>query len=143
MSAQSERGLYTKYRVQREDGRDNPGGDREHARYFVLDYVHDPFARAAVQAYIEACYDQHSSLARDLNRELRETELAHRLAQAGKEAIQRQEQYRAGLKLALNVLAPNDGRTLAGTEIIERATTALRHITRVLDLMPEGQSSAP
>lgn len=48
-------GLYRKFTVQRTDGRDAPGGDREGAEYFVLDLTNDPFAKAAIAAYIEAC----------------------------------------------------------------------------------------
>lgn len=51
MPTDKERGLYSKFIVERTDGRDQPGGDRENARYFVLDYVNDPVAREAVRTY--------------------------------------------------------------------------------------------
>ena len=44
-------GLYAKYTVYRNDGRDQPGGDKEGAEYFVLDCTHDPHAIPAIRAY--------------------------------------------------------------------------------------------
>lgn len=64
-------GLYGKFEVRRRDGRDQPGGDKAIARYFVLDYVHDPFARTALAAYADACEGELPQLAVDLRRELR------------------------------------------------------------------------
>lgn len=58
-------GLFGKYRVQRVDGRAEPG-----ARYFVLDYAHDWHARVALAAYIEVCRESKPDLARDLAAEL-------------------------------------------------------------------------
>jgi hypothetical protein len=66
--------LHRKYRVERADGRDQPGGDKATARYFVLDYVHDPFARAALASYIDACRETLPGLAADLRCELADTE---------------------------------------------------------------------
>lgn len=65
--------LFAKFTVARTDGRDQPGGDKASARYFVLDYVHDPYAREALQAYIDACRDGIPGLAADLERALRVT----------------------------------------------------------------------
>jgi len=48
---QKRRGMYEKFRVERTDDRDKAGGDREGARYFVLDIDHDPFAPVALEAY--------------------------------------------------------------------------------------------
>lgn len=62
--------LHRKYRVERADGRDQPGGDKAAARYFVLDYVHDPYARVALAAYAEACQARLPGLADDLRHEL-------------------------------------------------------------------------
>lgn len=45
-------GYYEKYNVSRKDGRDQPGGDREGAQYFVLDLSHDRFARLAMNVYL-------------------------------------------------------------------------------------------
>jgi hypothetical protein len=67
-------GLYAKYHVERVDGRDQPGGDKTAARYFVLDYVHDPFAREALAAYANACERELPQLARDLRVSLTVTE---------------------------------------------------------------------
>jgi len=61
-----DRGLYEKYTVKRTDGRSEPGQKHEHCRYFVLDLTHDEFARAAIEAYIEACKAKYPDLAADL-----------------------------------------------------------------------------
>ncbi|HEY5530093.1 MAG TPA: hypothetical protein VIL51_11715 [Thermoleophilia bacterium] len=47
--------LQQKYWVDRIDGRDLSGGDRVDSKYFVLDYVHDPYAIPALEAYAAAC----------------------------------------------------------------------------------------
>jgi hypothetical protein len=57
--------LHSKYHVERTDGRDQHG-----ARYFVLDYAHDPYAQVALAAYIEACQHTMPGLAADLWRAL-------------------------------------------------------------------------
>lgn len=62
------RGLYQKFNVSRKDGRDAPGGDRGGAEYFTLDLTHDPFARAALRAYADACQDALPELAADIRR---------------------------------------------------------------------------
>lgn len=59
-------GLRAKFHVERLDRRDRPGGDKADAGYFVLDYVHDPYARAAVAAYADACETDLPQLAADL-----------------------------------------------------------------------------
>lgn len=61
-------GLYRKFNVTRVDGRDMPGGDREGARYFVLDLTNDKHAFAALLAYIESAKDDLPELANDLRR---------------------------------------------------------------------------
>lgn len=66
-------GLYRKYSVKRVDGRDLPGGDKEKARYFVLDYVHDPYARYALAAYADNCELNITELADGIRAALRET----------------------------------------------------------------------
>lgn len=75
----SERGLFGKFFVDRVDGRDRPGGDKHGARYFVLDYMHDPIARVALRAYIEECRSRGMflALADDLNDELTDTRHTH------------------------------------------------------------------
>ena len=61
-------GLINKYSVHRTDGRDAPGGDKDGASYFVLDYAHDPIARAALEYYAElARAEEYVALANDLN----------------------------------------------------------------------------
>ena len=60
-------GLINKYSVHRTDGRDAPGGDKDGASYFVLDYAHDPIARAALEYYSElARAEDYVALADDL-----------------------------------------------------------------------------
>jgi hypothetical protein len=66
-------GLYGKFRVARVDGRDQPGGDKSGARYFVLDYVHDENARAALMFYADLCEDDLPALAADLRSHLEST----------------------------------------------------------------------
>lgn len=67
-------GLYRKYCVYRTDGRDMEGGDREKARYFVLDYIHDPYARRALELYAQICEQEYPYLSQDLQKELKQTE---------------------------------------------------------------------
>lgn len=62
------RELYSKFDVQRADGRDLQGGDRQDARYFVLDLTYDPFAMAALEAYANQCQRLYPALAADLFR---------------------------------------------------------------------------
>jgi len=68
----TERGLYGKFTVGREDGRDLHGGDRERADYFVLDLTFDPFAIPALRAYADACEGEYPALAADLRKKLDE-----------------------------------------------------------------------
>jgi len=60
------RGLYDKYKVQRTDGRDLPGGDKTNARYFVLDLVNDPYSISALMCYANNAKYDHPELAKDL-----------------------------------------------------------------------------
>lgn len=62
-----EQGLYSKYIINRVDGRDAPGGDRHGAEYFVLDTTFDPFALPALVAYANACRNEYPLLAADLD----------------------------------------------------------------------------
>lgn len=66
-------GLSEKFHVRRVDGRDSPGGDKADAKYFVLDYVHDPYARFAVAAYANKCESMCPELASDLRAALDRT----------------------------------------------------------------------
>lgn len=59
-------GYYEKFEVRRKDGRDQPGGDREGAEYFTLDLTHDPYARAALEAYAAAAGEELPELVADL-----------------------------------------------------------------------------
>lgn len=59
-------GLHSKYTVTRSDGRSAPGQKHERCQYFVLDLNHDPFAIAALQAYMEACKPTMPELAADI-----------------------------------------------------------------------------
>lgn len=62
-----DRGIYDKFRVERTDGRSEPGEKHDGCRYFVLDVDHDPHAPAALLAYAESCRgDGHEALADDL-----------------------------------------------------------------------------
>lgn len=61
-----EQGLFQKFRVQRMDGSDRPGGRHVGCRYFVLDMDHDPHAAAALRAYAASCAYTHPQLAVDL-----------------------------------------------------------------------------
>lgn len=65
-------GLRAKFHVERVDGRDKPGGDKAGARYFVLDYIHDENARAALALYADLCETELPELAADLWAQLRE-----------------------------------------------------------------------
>ena len=58
-TSDTRRGLYSKYRVDRLDG-------KERGPYFVLDYGHDPHAAAALLAYANSCESGFPDLARDL-----------------------------------------------------------------------------
>lgn len=53
--------LNNKYLVERSDGQ-----QRSEARYFVLNYAKDPYARAALLTYANECAQTHPTLASDL-----------------------------------------------------------------------------
>ena len=63
--------IYGKFNVSRTDGRDQPGGDKEDAQYFVLDLTHDPYAREAMMFYAFKCVDEFPELAADIWRQLK------------------------------------------------------------------------
>mgnify|MGYP001606771814 FL=1 len=67
MSSRSPRGLQNRFVVRRRDARDEPGGDRAAAKYFVLDAVHDRYAAVALRAYADACRWALPELAADLD----------------------------------------------------------------------------
>lgn len=62
------RGLYEKFRVERTDGTDAPGGKHHGCEYFVLDMDHDEHARAAISAYVASleAAGEYPKLAADL-----------------------------------------------------------------------------
>lgn len=72
--AMEQRGLYRKFTVRRNDGRDKAGGDKDNAKYFVLDYWHDPYARVALSVYADACESTYPHLAHDIRLTLANTE---------------------------------------------------------------------
>jgi len=67
---QKNRGLYGKFYVERNDGRDLPGGDRTEAEYLVLDLTYDPPARSAAWSYAEAVEKDYPLLAEDIRGKL-------------------------------------------------------------------------
>ena len=71
-------GLTAKYSVARTDGRDAPGGDKERAKYFVLDYEHDPLAQVVVGYYADLARSEgRIELANDLDQSVSDVLAAH------------------------------------------------------------------
>jgi len=64
--ADSTKGLYGKYDVQRVDNQDRPGRKHHGCDYFVLDLTHDKFAEPAIRAYASACATELPKLSADL-----------------------------------------------------------------------------
>lgn len=60
------RGLYSKFSVERTDGKSEPGQKHDGCEYFVLDVTHDPHAHAALLAYAESCKAEYPLLAQDV-----------------------------------------------------------------------------
>lgn len=58
--------LQQKFWVDRIDGRDMGGGDRVDSKYFVLDYIHDPYSIPALEAYAAACENDYPNLAAEI-----------------------------------------------------------------------------
>lgn len=58
--------LHDKFRVERVDGKDKSGGNKENAKYFVLDFVNDKFAVEALKYYAFICKSEYPELAADL-----------------------------------------------------------------------------
>jgi hypothetical protein len=63
-------GLFGKFTVTRNDGRDLPGEKHEGCDYFVLDLTHDVYAIPALEAYITAIEFTLPKLAFDLSEKL-------------------------------------------------------------------------
>ncbi len=61
-------GLYRKFKVERTDGKSEPGEKHHDCDYFVLDMDHDEHARAAIEGYVKSLEDaeEYPLLARDL-----------------------------------------------------------------------------
>lgn len=70
----TKRGLYSKYKIERNDGSSGPGGKHESCEYFVLDLEHDKHAKAALRAYAESCKKEFPELAKDLRELLKPQE---------------------------------------------------------------------
>lgn len=66
MTDQHTTGFYAKYFVARNDGRDQPGGDRAGAQYLVLDLTYDEHARMAAWEYASGVESEYPQLAEDL-----------------------------------------------------------------------------
>jgi len=64
--------VYEKYLVSRVDGRDTPGRDKENARYYVMDWVNDPYAWLAMLYYANIIEDKYPQLAVDIRKKLGE-----------------------------------------------------------------------
>lgn len=61
------RGLYGKFRVERTDGKSEPGQKHYGCDYFVLDLTHDEFALPVLARYAILCAKKYPLLAADLN----------------------------------------------------------------------------
>lgn len=59
-----------KFNVFRTDGSSAPGGKHEHCHHFVLDLMHDKFARPALEAYATACEAEYPFLAQAIRDDL-------------------------------------------------------------------------
>ncbi len=64
-----DRGVYKKYNVERLN---DPEGKHDNCEYFVLDLVHDKFAKPALLAYADACEEEYPELAAELRQMWRE-----------------------------------------------------------------------
>lgn len=60
------KGLYKKFTVNRNDGKDAVGDKHHDCAYFVLDITHDEHAIPALEAYAESCKVEYPELANDL-----------------------------------------------------------------------------
>ena len=64
------KGLYGKYEIRKTDG----SAVDPKALYFTLRLDTDPYARAAIRAYIESCRREQPELAHDLERVMEQLE---------------------------------------------------------------------
>ncbi len=95
-------GLYKKFEVERSDGSSKPGGKHEFCDYFVLDWIHDPFAIPAARAYADACEKMYPELASDLRRRASKAENPLKKPCKKKKAITRKELDKVILNLVKN-----------------------------------------
>ncbi len=65
------RRLFRKFIVRRTDGTSDYGKKHDGCEYFVLDLTHDPYAKAAALAYVEACKADYPLLAADMIRDFK------------------------------------------------------------------------
>lgn len=72
------RGLYEKFTVYRNDGRDTIGCKHFNCEYFVLDLTHDRHAIAALEAYSNSCAGELAALAEDLRIKVMELKLKNK-----------------------------------------------------------------
>jgi hypothetical protein len=68
--------LPDRFLVRRADGSSRPRHKHEHCTYFVLDWVHDPYALPAALAYADACAAEYPRLAADLRDKVAKLQLA-------------------------------------------------------------------
>lgn len=64
--AADKRGLYSKYKISRNDGQDHPGKKHENCELFVLDLTHDRHARRAAWEYATLCRHDRPNLSQQL-----------------------------------------------------------------------------
>ena len=100
----AERGVYEKFRVERTDGRSEPGEKHHGCAYFVLDLDHDPHAVAALEAYAESCRLDYPALSRDVHH------IAHRATfgkggKALRESIELNTKVEAAIAQATELIA--------------------------------------
>lgn len=77
VSDDRERGVYSKYYVERVDGTSGVGEKHENCWYWVLDIEHDEFSIHALKAYIDACTEKFPLLAKQLANIVRGYEGTH------------------------------------------------------------------
>lgn len=68
------KGLYDKFRVERNDGGNAPGRKHHGCQYFPLDLNHDPHAVPALRAYADSCEAENPTLAGELREKALELE---------------------------------------------------------------------
>lgn len=118
-------GLYQEFRVERVDGRDQAGGDKADARYFVLDYVHDRFAQVALYEYAKRVWLANPEVAQDLWRELRAAGFPEHQAESRSIPIDAAAVERGARALAALAMASGHGPSNVAL-VREQAAAVLR-----------------